>query len=98
MTKQYETSITLNTAYGTLEDVPCLCEFTAEDFPRDPEVGDFYPYWEAEVKLSSVSLDGVNFDREQVRLMVGEMDLLTQENTIGERIAIELETGELEYS
>ena len=98
MTKTYETTITIDTDYGIWEDVPCVVEYTAEFQLSDPAIGEFHNQWSAQAKVKSVTLNEGTFFRGLLSGFLGKKELARQEDLIAEKIASELDTGDLEYA
>lgn len=94
----YKATMTLETAYGTLEDVPCVVEYTAEFFTADPSVGEYHDQWTAVAKMVSATLDdAVTMDRKTIKALIGSPELVRQEAFIEETIQAELDNEELVY-
>lgn len=92
----YNTTMTLETAYGTLEDVPCVVAYTAEFFTADPSVGEYHDNWTASAKVVSATIDGVvTMDRNTIKALISTPELIRQEAFIAETIQAELDNEEL---
>lgn len=90
-------TITLDTAYGIFEDVPAVVQYSASLQPKDSSVGEVWDQWAAEATIASVKIEDLALTRAQLVAMLGKSELERQEELIGEKIASELDSGDLSY-
>lgn len=90
----YETTICIETEFGTMEDVPAVFEYTKELDPRDTQVGSFYDKWDVTANLSELAVFG-GLKRADVVASCGEAEIVKIEERIAEEIATELTNGDL---
>lgn len=90
-------TITLDTAYGTFDDVPAVVQYSASLQPKDPSVGELWDQWVAEASVVSVKVEDLTLSRDQLVGMLGKSEVERQEELIGEKIASELDCGDLSY-
>lgn len=91
----YETDIDLENDHGAQEDLPATFRYSADYQPAEPDVGISRGYWEAYATLHTVKIGSLTLVRAQVVKMFGEYAVFAVEGTISERIASELDAGDL---